>query len=221
MVFAFTKGLLFGMGLMLAMGPVFFTIIQTSLQRGFRTAILVATGVILSDTFYVALASFGLSQFLDSEEFKLSLAIGGGAIMFGYGLVLFFRKTESRGFTDVSWNGNALKYLVKGWLINFLNPFVFVFWIGVAGLAHVDYGSVHLDKIAFFSGIIAMVYTSDILKSYLANQLRSVVTTSLISKFNKALGIFLIASGIWLFSFALEMRTLVSFASLSTGPFWF
>ena len=112
-------------------------------------------------------------------------------------------------------------YLLKGWLINFLNPFVFVFWIGVAGLAHVDYGNANLDKMAFFSGIIVMVYSSDILKSYLANQLRSVVTNSLISKFNKALGVFLIAFGIWLFSFVFEMKTLVSTASLTTGSFPF
>ncbi len=218
---AFAKGLLFGMGLMLAMGPVFFTIIQTSLQRGFRTAILVATGVMLSDTFYVALASFGLSQFLNSEEFKLFLALGGGVIMFGYGLVLFFRKVETSAFNDVGWDGNALKYLVKGWLINFLNPFVFVFWIGVAGLAQVDYGNAHFDKFSFFSGIIVMVYTSDIIKSYLANRLRSIVTTSVISRFNKVLGVFLIVSGLWLFSFAFEFNTISTVSSLITGPYLF
>lgn len=218
---AFAKGLLFGMGLMLAMGPVFFTIVQTSLQRGFRTAVVVATGVMLSDTFYVALASFGLSQFLDSEEFRLFLAIGGGAIMFGYGLVLFFRKAEPKGFDSAGWDENALKYLVKGWLINFLNPFVFVFWIGVAGLAQVDYGNSHIDKMAFFAGIIVMVYSSDILKSYLANRLRAVITTSVVLKFNKVLGVLLIASGIWLFSFAFEARTFSAVTSLETGPFAF
>ena len=51
---AFIKGLLFGMGLMLAMGPVFFTVVQTSLQRGFKTAAIVATGVMLSDVFYIS-----------------------------------------------------------------------------------------------------------------------------------------------------------------------
>jgi len=210
---AFAKGLLFGMGLMLAMGPVFFTIVQTSLQRGFKTAVLVATGVMLSDTFYVGLASFGFSRLLDNEEFKLFLAVGGGIIMFIYGLVLIFRKVEPIGFDNVGWEGSAMKYLIKGWLINFLNPFVFVFWIGVAGLAHIDYGNVMLDKMAFFLGIIMMVYTSDILKSYLANQLRSVVTNSLISKFNKVLGVFLIVSAIWLFSSAFQVETFRSLIS--------
>jgi len=221
MVLAFGKGLLFGMGLMLAMGPVFFTIIQTSLQRGFKTAILVATGVMLSDAFYVGLVSFGLSQFIDSESFRLFLAITGGVIMFAYGVVLFFRKADSKGFNKAGLDGSVLKYLVKGWLINFLNPFVFVFWVGVAGLAHVNYGGVSYEKFAFFAGIVFMVYSSDILKSYLANRLRNVVTTSLISKLNKVLGIFLIASGIWLFSFALELKSVVAVTQMTGGLFVF
>ena len=214
------KGLLFGLGLMLAMGPVFFTIIQTSLEKGFRTAVLVATGVMLSDVFYMSLASFGLSPFLESQDFKLFLSIGGGLILFVYGVVLFFRKTKSRAFNQQAVDGNAFRHIMKGWLINFLNPFVFVFWLGVAGLAHVDYGNNPFDRFIFFMGIIVMVYSSDILKSYLANQLRSIVTIALISKLNKALGIFLIASGLWLFSFALEMKGLVTVAQ-ETGPFPF
>lgn len=206
---------------MLAMGPVFFTIIQTSLEKGFRTAVLVATGVMLSDVFYMSIASFGLSQFLESQEFQLFLSIGGGIILFVYGLILFFRKTKLRPFNQQAVEGNALRHIMKGWLINFLNPFVFVFWLGVAGLAHVDYGNNQFNQLMFFMGIIVMVYSSDILKSYLANQLRSIVTMTLISKLNKALGILLIASGLWLFSFALEMKGLVTIAAHKTGPFLF
>lgn len=206
---------------MLAMGPVFFTIIQTSLQRGFRTAILVATGVMLSDIFYISIVSFGLAQFLDNETFKLFLAVGGGFIMFGYGMVLFFRKAKSRGFDEDGFNGNSFKYLAKGWLINFLNPFVFVFWIGVAGIAHVDYGVAHINKMAFFLGIVCMVYTSDILKSYLANRLRSIVTVKLISNLNKVLGVLLVGSGLWLFSIALEMKSTGILSSTPSGLFSF
>lgn len=221
MGFAFLKGLLFGMGLMLAMGPVFFTIIQTSLQRGFRTAIIVATGVMLSDVFYIALVSFGLSQFLDNDQFKLFLALAGGVIMFSYGLVLFFRKVKAKHFEEIGWGDNALKYLAKGWLINFLNPFVFVFWIGIAGMSHVDYGSQLSHQLAFFTGIVSMVYTSDIIKSYLANRLRGIVTPKLISNLNKALGVLLIGSGIWLLSVALEMKTTGVLSSAHGGLFVF
>ena len=212
MAVAFAKGMLFGLGLMLAMGPAFFTIIQTSLQRGFKNAVAVATGIMLSDTMYVALISLGLSQFLDNDEFKLFLAIGGGIIMFSYGLVLFFRRSEPRSFKNVTQDGALIGYVFKGWAINFVNPFVFIFWLGVAGLAHVDYGSATAEKTAFLCGIISMVYTTDITKSYLANKLRSMVTGKLIARLNKVLGVLLIVFAIWLFVFAFQMRDVVTLA---------
>ena len=205
MLIAFSKGLLFGFGLMFAMGPVFFTIVQTSLQRGFKSAIFVATGVMLSDAMYVTLILFGLSQLVEGDDFRLFLAITGGIIMISYGAVLFFRKIEARAFNRPGWEGSGLKYLVKGWLMNFLNPFVFIFWLGVAGLAEIDYESAHIEKIAFFAGIILIVYSSDIVKSYLANRLRAVVTITFQSKLNRILGIILVICGVWLLSYAYSM----------------
>ncbi|MDA0193840.1 MAG: LysE family transporter [Bacteroidetes bacterium] len=201
---AFIKGLLFGMGLMLAMGPVFFTVVQTSLQRGFKTAAMVAIGVMLSDVFYISLAFFGLSK-IDSDEFRVFLGLCGGVIMLIYGLVLISKKVE-KSKIDLLEDDNILKYLAKGWLINFLNPFIPIFWIGVVGIAQINYGKESIENFFFFSGIVVMVYSSDILKSFLANRLRTVVTPALILNLNKALGFILIAFGIWLFSNALGLH---------------
>lgn len=192
---------------MLAMGPVFFTIIQTSLQKGFKTAVMVATGVMLSDVFYIGLAFFGLTQFLDNDQFRFFLAFGGGMIMLGYGVVLLLRKSPLKTFSNKAIDGNIFKHFAKGWLINFLNPFVFIFWIGVAGMANVSYGNDVLQNLAFFSGIISVVYTADIAKSFLANRLRRIVTPSFITGSNKVLGVFLIVFGIWLFSNAFNIET--------------
>jgi len=201
---AFIKGLLFGMGLMLAMGPVFFTVVQTSLQRGFKTAAIVATGVMLSDVFYISLAFFGLSQ-IDSDEFRVFLGLGGGVVMLVYGIVLISKKVE-KGRMDLLENGSILKYMAKGWLINFLNPFIPIFWISIVGIAQINYGKDSIENFVFFSGIVVMVYSSDLLKSFLANKLRTIVTPSLILNLNKVLGFVLIAFGIWLFSNALGLH---------------
>ena len=46
-------------------GPVFFTIIQTSIERGFGSGTLVAVGVSLSDAFYITLTYLGIYQLFD------------------------------------------------------------------------------------------------------------------------------------------------------------
>ena len=62
------NGLKLGIVLALLIGPVFFTIIQTSIERGFINGVLVSLGVSLSDTMYVAICYFGLVQFINDEK---------------------------------------------------------------------------------------------------------------------------------------------------------
>ncbi len=122
-----------------------------------------------------------------------------------YEIVLISKKVE-KGRMDLLENGSILKYMAKGWLINFLNPFIPIFWIGVVGIAQINYGKDSIENFVFFSGIVVMVYSSDLLKSFLANKLRTIVTPSLILNLNKVLGLVLIAFGIWLFSNALGLH---------------
>ncbi|MEJ0033034.1 MAG: LysE family transporter [Bacteroidota bacterium] len=55
----FIKGIQFGIVLAFLAGPVFFTIVQTSAERGFSKGVLVALGVSISDAFYVVVCYLG------------------------------------------------------------------------------------------------------------------------------------------------------------------
>ena len=63
------NGIVSGVALALLIGPVFFTIIQTSIERGFWSGFFVATGVSLSDAFYIAICYLGVNQFFDKGNF--------------------------------------------------------------------------------------------------------------------------------------------------------
>src|SRR5437879_4586916 len=80
------KGIQLGIVLAFLVGPVFFTIIQTSVEKGFWNGALVAMGVSLSDILYVAICYFGLFQFLNDPGSKKNMAYAGGAILIGFGL---------------------------------------------------------------------------------------------------------------------------------------
>ena len=58
------NGIVSGIVLAFLIGPVFFTIIQTSIERGFWSGVFVAIGVSLSDAFYILVSYFGLTQFM-------------------------------------------------------------------------------------------------------------------------------------------------------------
>ncbi len=75
------NGFKFGVVLAFLIGPVFFTIIQTSIERGFWNGAWVALGVSLNDALYVAICYFGLFQFLNEPRFRTQMAYVGGAIL--------------------------------------------------------------------------------------------------------------------------------------------
>ncbi|MEZ4902445.1 MAG: LysE family transporter [Spirosomataceae bacterium] len=69
MIFAALYGLFTGILLCLTFGTVFFALIQASIERGPRSGVQIALGVVVSDAFFVFTAIFGTS-FLPNQPFQ-------------------------------------------------------------------------------------------------------------------------------------------------------
>lgn len=204
----FAKGILYGMGLSVLLGPVFFALIQTSIEKGFRSGMFMAVGISLSDSMYIALTYLGVSQVSDDQNFKLFLSIVGGLIMLIFGASTILRPgtagaVQSRD--DCNGGTEAFKLFLKGFLLNGINPFVLLFWIGVVSVASVDFDYSTNEILIFFSGIIVTIFITDTIKSYLANKLRGLITTNLMRKVNMIVGALLIVLSLRLFFYAYEM----------------
>lgn len=192
------QGIKFGLILALLIGPVFFTIIQTSVERGFWNGVLVAFGVSLSDIFYVLICYLGMAQVLENATFRMFLGYTGGVILILFGLYHLLVKSRRRMHTDVNASGEKgfFRYLVKGFVINGLSPMVPVFWIGVVSIASLDLGYTSgMNFAIFFLSLLLTVLFTDVAKAYLANKLRSLVTARFMIIMNVTLGILLIVFG--------------------------
>ena len=88
------NGVISGIVLALLVGPVFFTIIQTSIERGFKSGVWVAFGVALSDTIYITLSYQGLSQLFHEKQFQIYLGYVGGSILLCFGIYYLFIKSR-------------------------------------------------------------------------------------------------------------------------------
>lgn len=80
------NGVISGIVLAFLIGPVFFTILQTSIERGFLSGFYVAVGVSLSDAFYISICYLGVYQIYDEGNFKEYLAYFGGGVLLVMGL---------------------------------------------------------------------------------------------------------------------------------------
>jgi threonine/homoserine/homoserine lactone efflux protein len=193
------NGVKFGIVLAFLIGPVFFTIIQTSIERGFWRGALVSLGVSFSDTVYVAICYLGLFQFLNDDKFRSNMAYVGGAILILFGLYhLLVKSRKAHAITVKTENEvRSVKYFVKGFVINGVSPMVLIFWIGTLSVATVDMGySKGYELIMFFAALLITVLATDLLKAFLADKLRVLITHRFLMIMNVLVGICLIIFGI-------------------------
>lgn len=189
-------GLLFGLVFIFSLGPGFFALIQTSVQKGFKRAIFLAVGISLSDLVYVILALMGVASLLENQRIRMWMAIGGTIILLAYGIYSWFKKpkvypNQVEDQSDISY----LKYIAKGFILNGFNPFIVVFWIGIISFVSVKYEIDTLQQIFFFSGVLTTIFVTDILKAFISYRLRSAITPKSILILNRSVGVILILFG--------------------------
>lgn len=202
---AFGQGVLFGLLLALLIGPVFFALIQTSIEKGFASGAGMALGIALSDSMYVLIASFGVAMMANSLDFQIGLGLIGGIIMLLFGFVNLFKKVKGQNAGAESGEPtNLMKQMVKGFLLNGVNPFVLLFWIGIATMVNLTYQYPVDLQIVFFCAIILTVLLLDLVKAYAANKLRNLLTPRFLTWMNRIVGIVLIMSSFRLFYFSIE-----------------
>jgi len=161
--------------------------------------VLVSLGVSLSDVMYVAICYFGLVQFINDPQFRYYLSYIGGSILILFGIYHLFIKSRRRMTAplDVASEKKMYRYFVKGFIINGMSPMVLIFWIGAISIASLDFGYVRgLDFFVFFSTVLTTVLSTDILKAYLADKLRTLITHRLMVIINVVVGICLVIFGV-------------------------
>lgn len=202
MVDAILKGILFGLVLAMLIGPVFFMLIETSIEKGFVPGCLVAIGISLSDTTYILISYFGLTNLLTEQTMEKYLGLVGGLILLGFGVFSFFKSRKEKGVRVKLRQKGFKRHIAKGFMVNGINPMVLFFWIGAISLATIEYDLKGNYIFIFFVSIIITVFSSDLLKVYLAHKLRTFVTPRFIKIINIMTGVVMVIFGIRLFIYA-------------------
>jgi threonine/homoserine/homoserine lactone efflux protein len=201
MTFAEIKeAVIIGLFLAFMIGPVFFMLIQTSIIKGARAAIVFDLGVVLGDVAFILIAYFGSKPLLESIKDDPLLFFIGGAILLIYGLVTYLDKSQKSIVQDetlvIPEKTNYTKLFFKGFLLNFINIGVLAFWLGTIVVIGPNL-EMNPSKIFNYYAVILVSYFSvDIGKILLAKQLKSKLTPHVIYKIKVTMGILLMAFGL-------------------------
>jgi threonine/homoserine/homoserine lactone efflux protein len=179
-------------------GPVFFVLLETSVIRGVRCALLFDLGVILADVVFIALAYFSSYQLLDQLTNLPAVFVFGGVILSVYGLIIYLKKVRLKDFRPKSLNDDYIHLIIKGFLLNFVNIGVLIFWLGLLVIIGPSLDNEPKRISTFFGTILATYFITDIFKVVLAKQLKSKLTFKRIFLLKKAIGVILFVCGLLL-----------------------
>lgn len=117
-------------------GPLLTYSIERSLNRGWRTGLLVPLGHVLLEVLVVILLALGLGSILNHPWPKISILFIGGIVLlwFGFGMV----KSAVKGNIHIETTaeqtakkGENLEIIVKSGVISILNPYFLLWWATV------------------------------------------------------------------------------------------
>jgi threonine/homoserine/homoserine lactone efflux protein len=204
---AFLQGLLLGLALLFpfALGAASFAILQTSINKGFYSGMQLAIGISLSDIFLMSVCYFGV-QFFENPHIQTGIGIAGSALLLIYGIITFRKKKVNLQTSQpeikikINWLG-VFSEIGKGFILNFMNPFLWIFWF--SAISSATTGKKSNEAIAFMAGLALLLFASDLTKSFFANKITAFMSERTMLIINKVAGIILIIC-----AFVLLVRTL-------------
>ena len=178
-------------------GPVFFVLLETSAIKGFRAALCFDLGVIFADMVFISLAYFSSFQLLENLSNQPGLFVFGGVILTVYGLINVLKKESKHVEEKIRiTKGDYLSLFGKGFLLNFINIGVLVFWLGIIIVVGPSLENDPKRIWTFFAAMVGAYFVTDIFKILLAKQLRRKLTKRRILMVKKGIGIVLIICGL-------------------------
>lgn len=193
------------MGTAFIVGPVFFTILKNADKYGTKAGIITATGIIISDILVVFICSLFAANLVEQYVHLPIVKWLAAAILTFLGIR--FLSNPNKADQESSHIHVGKGYFIsfyQGFLVNFVNPFVFVIWIGFIALGHSSTDTV-LDYRLFLMGILVGIYATDIAKAIGTKYIMQKLKSNIVSIIYRVLGFALLLMAARLILMALEI----------------
>lgn len=184
------KGIVTGLLFTLTFGTVFFSLIQTSVKRGFNKALYIALGVLLSDAFFIAVSLLGTSFVADEmHKYDMQIRIVGFVFLVVLGIRSIIKKEVDHTNDVAPTERKGILYFIKGAMLNSINPMVLISWMGVVTYVETVIKFDYNNTLFYFMVVLATMLTTMIGIIYFAGKLRHVLSAKNMHRLNVFSGI--------------------------------
>ena len=179
------NGIIFGFLLSFLLGPAFFVLLETSIKKGFKSAMFLDIGILLSDAIYLFASIFVAEKINYWLNTYYSIKYIAGSIFIVLGAFSIFKnyfnlKTnieQSKDFKDLEIESNKtsiypFQLIMKGLGLNAINPGVLIFWIAACTYATNELNIQGFQLIYYFGTTLITMFCVDLLKIYFSSTLR-------------------------------------------------
>lgn len=182
-----------GLGMIVFIGPVFFLLLSSTLKCGFVPGFMVALGIVISDIVCVLVCNYGLAPYLSYPDSNFWIALSGGILLIGIGTKYMITDKVDSEEKIVLPKQYYAAFFIKGFLVNFVNPFVFMVWLGLIKYAE---QKIEINTALFFIGIFLGISTTDFLKVVLAKRIKKLIQPLSLQWIYRVFGLILIVFGL-------------------------
>ncbi|MFT5779619.1 MAG: threonine/homoserine/homoserine lactone efflux protein [Crocinitomicaceae bacterium] len=187
---ALLTGILLGLSTLAFIGPVLFYLLKSSLESGVKAGISVSAGILVGDAIYIVLALYGARYFFEDPAYQKWVALSGGLILLIIGIKYVAKPVLETNITGKIKRKSLGVYFLNGFLINFVNPFVFAVWLGFVSINQ----SIYSDRWTVISLIttLLIIFSTDVLKAIFAAKLIKIIRPGLLKKVFRVFGVLMI-----------------------------
>lgn len=132
------NGLLTGLFLQLAIGPIFFFVLSTAAESDLIVAWAGVLGVVLADYIYVALSILGIAKLIDHPKVKKTFGIISAAVIIAFGAYLLWEAIRGARGLAVSDERTMAGAFATCFFLTISSPLSLFFWSSVFAVRAIE-----------------------------------------------------------------------------------
>jgi threonine/homoserine/homoserine lactone efflux protein len=191
------NGLLTGLTLQLAIGPVFFFIVNLALQKTIFDGFAGVLAVTSVDYFYITLAILGIGSLLKNKKFKKVFGIISSVVLviFGWLILKSVLDIKVAAYT-LSSTSNLLSSFTSVFLITISSPMTIVFFTSLFTTKAIEYKYTKKELLTFGLGTGFATFLFMGTSVILFSLIKGAIPVLLIQVLNELVGVLLIGYGL-------------------------
>jgi threonine/homoserine/homoserine lactone efflux protein len=192
----FGNGLMTGLFLQFAIGPVFFYIVNLTLQRSIYDGLVAVLAVTLVDYFYITLSIVGVGKLLEKKEINKVFGIVSSLVLVAFGVWIIYGISNSVASTTRINSISLIASFLSVFFLTISSPMTIVFFTGIFTAKAVEYNYAKKELWIFGLAVGSATFLFMGLSVIIFSLLRQTVPMALIQLLNLIVGVVLVGYGV-------------------------